>query len=122
MNQQLSLWDEKKPPNENFIECIYFDGTRKIFSTLSPEWQAELHNGKDDVWGCGWVRREKFEEYLKEKKRKDTNMSLFKRGLTIVLKRCFCCDAGPVPCTQVEIGGKLRWLCTGCRMEREESR
>jgi hypothetical protein len=67
---QLLLWgDEQLQPSipENFIECIHFNGSREIVSTLdtSIDWKDM------SVWSAQFVTREKYEEYQKKKREKD---------------------------------------------------
>lgn len=62
INEQLSLWEELKPQeHENFIECIHYDGSREILSTLFDA--EELTKPDLTICEAGFVRRETYEEY-----------------------------------------------------------
>lgn len=59
---QLHLWEAEKPVEpENFIECIHYDGSREILSTLHDG--EELRKPDMTIWEAGFVTRRDYEEY-----------------------------------------------------------
>ena len=62
---QLSLWEEEKllPIVENWIECIHYDGSREIVSTLDPtvDWYDRT------VYEAGFTTEQAYQEYKRRK-------------------------------------------------------